>query len=51
MITFIIALLVLIGGYFLYGSYVEHLFSPDKNKKTPVTFKERHITYTRGGSQ
>ena len=31
MITFIIALLVLIGGYFLYGSYVEHLFSPDKN--------------------
>ncbi len=33
MITFIIALLVLIGGYFLYGSYVEHLFSPDKNKK------------------
>ena len=36
MITFIIALLVLIGGYFLYGSYVEHLFSPDKNKKTPA---------------
>ena len=25
MITFIIALLVLVGGYFLYGSYVERV--------------------------
>lgn len=33
MITFIIALLVLVGGYFLYGSYVERVFGPDKNKE------------------
>lgn len=36
MITFIIALLVLIGGYFLYGSYVERVFGPDKERKTPA---------------
>ena len=28
MITFIIALLVLVGVYFLYGSYVERVFGP-----------------------
>ena len=36
MITFIIALLVLVGGYFLYGSYVERAFGPDKMTKTPA---------------
>ena len=36
MITFIIALLVLVGGYFLYGSYVERVFGPDKTRKTPA---------------
>ena len=36
MITFIIALLVLVGGYFLYGSYVERVFGPDKIRKTPA---------------
>ena len=45
MITFIIALLVLIGGYFLYGSYVEHLFSPDKNKKTPALTMEDGVDF------
>ena len=34
MITFIIALLVLVGGYFLYGSYVERVFGPDKLSPT-----------------
>ena len=36
MITFIVALLVLVGGYFLYGSYVERVFGPDKTKQTPA---------------
>ena len=36
MITFIIALLVLVGGYFLYGSYLERVFGPDKIRKTPA---------------
>ena len=33
MITFIIALLVLVGGYFLYGSYVERVFGPVQDKE------------------
>lgn len=36
MITFTIALIVLIGGYFIYGSYVERVFGPDKTRKTPA---------------
>lgn len=36
MITFTIALLILIGGYFVYGKYVEKVFSPDTNRKTPA---------------
>ena len=45
MITFIIALLVLIGGYFLYGSYVERLFGPDKNRKTPALTMEDGVDF------
>ena len=41
MITFIIALLVLVGGYFLYGSYVERVFGPDKIRKPlGISYKE-----------
>ena len=29
MITFLISLVLLVGGYFLYGSYVERVFGPD----------------------
>ena len=36
MITFSIALLLLIVGYFVYGSFVERVLSPDHNKKTPA---------------
>ena len=28
--------MVLVGGYFLYGSYVERVFGPDKTRKTPA---------------
>lgn len=35
MTTFVIALILLIGGYFVYGSFVERVFRPDENRKTP----------------
>lgn len=35
MITFIIALILLIGGYFVYGSFVESVFRPDAKRTTP----------------
>lgn len=36
MISFIIALGVLIGGYFIYGTFVSKVFGEDKTRKTPV---------------
>ena len=35
MITFTIALLLLIGGYAVYGAYVNRIFGPD-DRKTPA---------------
>lgn len=35
MTTFVIALLTLIVGYFVYGSFVERVFRPDAARKTP----------------
>ena len=39
MITFAIALACLVGGYFLYGSFVEKVFGPDPQRKTPCYTK------------
>lgn len=36
MITFTIALIALIAGYFIYGSYVERVFRPDATRPTPA---------------
>ena len=36
MLSFIIALAVLIGGYFTYGTFVTKVFGQDPNRKTPV---------------
>lgn len=36
MITFSIALLLLVCGYFVYGAFVERVFAPDYSKKTPA---------------
>lgn len=36
MITFFLALVCLIGGYFLYGKYIERVFAPDEDRKTPA---------------
>lgn len=35
MLTFTIALLALLAGYFLYGSVVERVFAPDATRQTP----------------
>ncbi|MDR3262530.1 MAG: carbon starvation protein A [Tannerella sp.] len=36
MITFCIAIALLIGGYFVYGAFVERVFGADKNIATPA---------------
>lgn len=36
MISFFIALALLIGGYFIYGKFAERIFSPDPSRKTPA---------------
>ena len=36
MVTFTIALLLLVVGYWLYGSYMNRIFSPDPQRKTPA---------------
>lgn len=35
MITFLFGIAILIGGYFIYGKFVEHIFGPD-NRKPPA---------------
>ena len=35
MLTFSIALLLLVAGYFVYGSLIERVFSPDPDRTTP----------------
>ena len=36
MISFVIALCLLIAGYFTYGRFVSKIFGADPNRKTPV---------------
>jgi carbon starvation protein CstA len=36
MITFFVAIVLLIGGYYVYGSVVERVFGADKNRSTPA---------------
>ena len=36
MITFSLALVLLIVGYLVYGKYVDRLFQPDASRKTPA---------------
>ena len=40
MITFTIALLLLIGGYVVYGAYVNRIFGPDDRKTPAVTMAD-----------
>ena len=45
MITFFIALALLIVGYFIYGKLVERLFGIDKNRATPATTMADGVDY------
>ncbi len=45
MISFIIALVALIAGYFLYGKFVERVFHIDVDRKTPALTKTDGIDY------
>ena len=36
MITFFVAVIILIAGYFLYGKLAAHLFAPDPSRTTPA---------------
>ena len=44
MITFTIALIVLIVGYVIYGSYVNRIFGPD-DRKTPAITKADGVDF------
>ena len=39
MLTFTICLLILVGGYFTYGRYIERIFGPDVKRLTPAITK------------
>lgn len=45
MISFIIALLLLILGYFTYGKFVEKVFKTDYNRQTPAMVKPDGVDY------
>jgi carbon starvation protein CstA len=44
MITFTLALVLLIGGYFIYGRYVDRVFGPD-DRKTPAITKADGVDF------
>jgi len=45
MISFFIAIAVLIGGYFIYGSVVERIFGVDEKRETPAYSCQDNIDY------
>lgn len=45
MITFFISIALLIGGYFIYGTFVEKVFGADKNKETPAYTHTDNVDY------
>lgn len=45
MTTFVISVLLLIGGYFIYGLFVEKVFGADNKKKTPCYTSQDGVDY------
>lgn len=45
MITFTIALLMLVLGYFVYGKYINKLFMPDPARKTPAVTMQDGVDF------
>ncbi len=47
MFSFIISLVLLVAGYFLYGRFVERVFAPDSSRKTPALEKADGVDFIR----
>jgi carbon starvation protein CstA len=45
MISFLLCVLALILGYAIYGKFVEHVFRPDPNRKTPAIEKQDGVDF------
>jgi carbon starvation protein CstA len=45
MITFLVCLAILVGGYFLYGSYIERIFAPEASRETPAIAHPDGVDY------
>lgn len=45
MITFLLSVALLIGGYFLYGAFVERVFGIDKDRETPAYKSQDGVDY------
>lgn len=45
MVTFLIAVLALVAGYFVYGRIVERIFAPDANRVTPAISMQDGIDF------
>lgn len=45
MVTFTIALLLLVAGYMLYGRYIDRLFGPDPSRTTPAISMRDGVDY------
>ena len=45
MVSFLIALAVLVGGYFIYGAFVERILDIDESRKTPAFTMQDGVDY------
>lgn len=45
MITFLISLVILLGGYILYSRYLERVMEVDPNRATPATSLSDGVDY------
>ena len=45
MITFSIALILLVAGYWVYGKFIDRIFAPDPARKTPAVTKADGVDY------
>ena len=45
MITFLVALAVLVAGYFLYGKFIEKVFQPDEKRIPPAIAQRDGVDY------